>query len=109
MKVPWFAEHMREELVLHGWDITGDGAAAHARLGERVDDRVQRRGRLRVPDGDDVIVSAAVDHTDIALAAAEGEATLETDAATRVLRCGAADQAIRRGFAVVSGRDSLAK
>ena len=22
MKVPWFAEHMREELVLHGWDIT---------------------------------------------------------------------------------------
>ncbi len=24
MKVPWFAEHMREELVLHGWDITGD-------------------------------------------------------------------------------------
>jgi len=38
-----------------------------------------------VPDGDDVIVSAAVDHTDIALAAAEGEATLETDAATRVL------------------------
>ena len=35
MKVPWFAEHMREELVLHGWDITGDEAAAHARLGER--------------------------------------------------------------------------
>lgn len=24
MKVPWFAEHMREELVLHGWDIAGD-------------------------------------------------------------------------------------
>jgi hypothetical protein len=24
LKVPWFAEHMREELVLHGWDITGD-------------------------------------------------------------------------------------
>lgn len=24
MKVPRFAEHMREELVLHGWDITGD-------------------------------------------------------------------------------------
>lgn len=30
MKVPWFAEHMREELVLHGWDITGDDEAAHA-------------------------------------------------------------------------------
>ena len=28
MKVPWFAEHLREELVLHGWDITGDDAAA---------------------------------------------------------------------------------
>ncbi len=24
MKVPWFAEHIREELILHGWDITGD-------------------------------------------------------------------------------------
>ena len=34
MKVPWFAEHMREELVLHGWDITGDDAAAQARLAE---------------------------------------------------------------------------
>ena len=35
MKVPWFAEHMREELVLHGWDVTGDDAKAQARLGER--------------------------------------------------------------------------
>ena len=34
MNVPWFAEHMREELVLHGWDITGDGPAAQARLAE---------------------------------------------------------------------------
>ena len=34
MKVPWFAEHMREELVLHGWDITGDDAAARVRLSE---------------------------------------------------------------------------
>ncbi len=37
MKVPWFAEHMREELVLHGWDITGDcdvQAAFQAALGE---------------------------------------------------------------------------
>ena len=24
MKVPWFAEHMREELVLHGWDRPAD-------------------------------------------------------------------------------------
>ncbi len=34
MKVPWFAEHMREELVLHSWDITGDEPAAQARLAE---------------------------------------------------------------------------
>ncbi len=34
MKAPWFAEHMREELVLHGWDITGDDAAAQARLAQ---------------------------------------------------------------------------
>lgn len=34
MKVPCFAEHMREGLVLHGWDITGDEAAAQARLAE---------------------------------------------------------------------------
>jgi hypothetical protein len=32
MKVPWFAEHMRSELVLHAWEITGDHAAATARL-----------------------------------------------------------------------------
>ena len=34
MKVPWFAEHMREELVLHSWDITGDNAAAQAQLAQ---------------------------------------------------------------------------
>ena len=57
MKVPWFAEHMREELVLHGWDITGD----------------------------DVVVSADTDSTSIGLADPDGPATLETDAAARVL------------------------
>ncbi|MBV9639346.1 MAG: maleylpyruvate isomerase N-terminal domain-containing protein, partial [Mycobacteriaceae bacterium] len=35
MKVPWFAEHMREELVLHGWDITGDGDASTAALSQQ--------------------------------------------------------------------------
>ena len=34
---------------------------------------------------DDVIVSAGPDRTDIALGPAEGEATMETDAAARVL------------------------
>ncbi len=106
MKVPWFAEHMREELVLHGWDITGDDAAARARLsepwmtthsvlavgrpllakgakgltpGERIE------ARLRVAGTDDVVVSADADHTTVALADPEGPATLETDAAARVL------------------------
>jgi hypothetical protein len=106
MKVPWFAEHMREELVLHGWDITGDDPAAQARLsepwmtthsvyavgrpllakgakglapGERIE------ARLRVGGRDDVVVSANADHTAVALAEPDGPATLETDAAARVL------------------------
>jgi hypothetical protein len=108
MKVPWFAEHMREELVLHGWDITGDDAAARAQLGERwmtehsveaVGRPLLRRGtaaldfaaadsieaRLRVSGLDDVIVSAGAGSTDITLGPIEGDATLETDAAARVL------------------------
>jgi uncharacterized protein (TIGR03083 family) len=106
MKAPWFAEHMREELVLHGWDITGDDAAAQARLaepwmtthsvvavgrpllakgakelgpGERIE------ARLRVPDTDDVLLSADADHTTFGFADPAGPATLETDAAARVL------------------------
>ena len=111
MKVPWFAEHMREELVLHGWDITGDSdIRVAARLsepwmtthsvfavgrpllakgakglvpGERIE------ARLRVADSSqltqDVIVSADADHTAVALADPQGPATLETDAAARVL------------------------
>jgi hypothetical protein len=106
MKVPWFAEHMREELVLHGWDITGDDAAAQAQLaepwmtthsvvavgrpllakgakelgpGERIE------ARLRVPDTDDIFLSADADHTTVGFADALGPATLETDAAARVL------------------------
>jgi hypothetical protein len=106
MKVPWFAEHMREELVLHGWDITGDDAAAQARLAEPwmtthsvvavgrpllakgakeigSDERIE--ARLRVPDTDDVFVSADADHTTVGFADPVGPATLETDAAARVL------------------------
>jgi len=109
MKVPWFAEHMREELVLHGWDITGDcdiPAAFRAALaepwmtthsvlavgrplltkgvkklapGERIE------ARLRVPGTDDVFVSADAGQTTVAFADPEGPATLETDAAARVL------------------------
>jgi Mycothiol maleylpyruvate isomerase N-terminal domain len=107
MKVPWFAEHMREELVLHGWDITGDGAAQQ-QLGEAwmTDHSVVAVGvpllakgakqlglghgerveaRLRVEGSDDVVVTADADHTAIELAEPEGSATLQTDAAARVL------------------------
>ncbi len=109
MKVPWFAEHMREELVLHGWDITGDcdiQAAFRAALaepwmtthsvfavgrpllakgakglgpGERIE------ARLRVPDTEDVFVSADADHATVGFVDPVGQATLETDAAARVL------------------------
>ncbi|OBH80668.1 hypothetical protein A5681_04065 [Mycobacterium scrofulaceum] len=106
MKVPWFAEHMREELVLHGWDITGDDAAAQARLAEpwmtthsvlAVGKPLLAKGakglapgerieaRLRVPAADDVVVTAETDSTAIELTEPEGPATLETDAAARVL------------------------
>lgn len=107
MKVPWFAEHMRQELALHTWDVAGD-AATHEKLAPRwlTDHSVAAVGRpllqkgtaalalqgdsrvtarLRVPDADDVVVSAGSDRTEIALAPSEGDATLETDAATRVL------------------------
>jgi uncharacterized protein (TIGR03083 family) len=106
MKVPWFAEHMREELVLHGWDITGDDAAAQARLAEpwmtthsvvavgrpllakgakELEPGERIEARLRVPDTDDVFLSADADHTTVGFADAVGPATLETDAAARVL------------------------
>jgi hypothetical protein len=106
MKVPWFAEHMREELVLHGWDITGDDAPARARLGEpwmtahsvfavgrpllakgakELDPGERIEARLRAPGTDDVFISADADHTTIGFADPAGQATLETDAAARVL------------------------
>jgi Mycothiol maleylpyruvate isomerase N-terminal domain len=106
MKVPWFAEHMREELILHGWDVTGDDPAARARLAEpwmtthsvfavgapllakgakQLGPGVRIEARLRVPDIDDVVVSYDAESTTIGLADAEGPATLETDAAARVL------------------------
>ena len=109
MKAPWFAEHMREELVLHGWDITGDcdiSAAFQAGLAEpwmtthsvvAVGKPLLAKGakqmvpgerieaRLRATGTDDVVISANADETTIGLAEREGPATLETDAAARVL------------------------
>lgn len=104
MKVPWFAEHMREELVLHGWDITGDDPPAQARLAEpwmtthsvvavgrpllakgapQLDEKVE--ARLRVQGSDDVVLNADGEQTSIELSEPAGPATLETDAAARVL------------------------
>lgn len=109
MKVPWFAEHMRQELVLHGWDITGDTAgptAFHAALAEpwmtthsvtAVGRPLLRKGaqalrpgervdaRLRVAGTDDVSISADDDGATLGFAAPIGPATLHTDAAARVL------------------------
>src|SRR6201992_1849273 len=87
MKVPWFAEHMREELVLHGWDITGDcdiSAAFHTALAEpwmtthsvtavgrpllakgakelKPGERIE--ARLRADGKDDVVLGADVENT----------------------------------------------
>jgi hypothetical protein len=108
MKVPWFAEHMREELALHRWDITGDDATATSTLAEAwmtdhsvvavgrpllargiallglgIGDRIE--ARLRVAGSDDVALSAEGDRTTIELVPPEGPATLETDPAARVL------------------------
>lgn len=50
----------------------------------RTEGRIE--ARLRVPDTDDVVVSADAANTSIEMAAPDGPATLETDAAARVLR-----------------------
>ncbi len=106
MKVPWFAEHMREELVLHSWDITGDEPAAQARLAEPwmtthsvlavgrpllakgakllgPDERIE--ARLRAEGTQDIVLAADPDQITIGFAEPDGPATLETDAAARVL------------------------
>lgn len=106
MKVPWFAEHMREELVLHGWDITGDEPAARARLAEpwmtthsvlavgrpllvkgakQLEPGERVEARLRADGTDDVVLAAEPDQITIGFAEPDGPATLETDAAARVL------------------------
>ena len=123
MKAPWFAEHMREELVLHGWDITGDDDAAQAQLAQpwmtthsvlavgrpllvkgatqlRPGERIE--ARLRVEGADDVLVRADTDSSTIELAAPAGPATLETDAAQGFCCCGAVGPPIRRALSAGS-------
>lgn len=106
MKVAWFGEHMREELILHRWDLTGDDAlsrfqleqpwmtshsvvavgrpllkAGQARLGagERISARIRAEGR------EDVVLEAKRDEASITLEPPEGPAVIETDPAARVL------------------------
>jgi uncharacterized protein (TIGR03083 family) len=105
MKVAWFGEHMREELVLHRWDVVGDDAVAIASLGEpwmtehsvvAVGRPLLKKGndglggaavagRLRSPDREDVVVAADRDGARIALAPPEGRAVIESDPAARLL------------------------
>ena len=112
--VPWtgrrmraraFAEHMREELVIHRWDIAGDDETSRALLaapwftlhtvvevgqpllrgGQAQLGEVRFTARLRVPGGgDDVVVTAGPDPA-IELAPVDGPAELESDAAARAL------------------------
>lgn len=104
----FFAEHMREELVLHRWDMTGDDDTARQALTERwmtehsvtevgkpllargaagldLDTEGSVYGRLRAPGTDDIVVAATAEGNSIEFAAPEGEATIESDAAVRAL------------------------
>ncbi|MFJ7999405.1 maleylpyruvate isomerase N-terminal domain-containing protein [Streptomyces sp. NPDC096310] len=108
VKVPFFAEHMREELILHRWDLTGDdGTAVRAlnepwmtehsvvsvgrpllvrgRAGLDLGPEGRVEGRLRTPGTDDVVVVADAEGGSVRLATPEGPATIESDAAVRVL------------------------
>ncbi|WP_324605943.1 maleylpyruvate isomerase N-terminal domain-containing protein [Streptomyces sp. NRRL S-813] len=108
VKVPFFAEHMREELILHRWDLTGDDSTAREalshswmtehsvrevgkpllRLGASLlglgpDERIE--GRLRSPGTDDIVVAADRSGVHIGFDAPTGPATIESDPATRNL------------------------
>lgn len=104
----FFAEHMREELILHRWDLTGDDATAVRALSEpwmtqhsvrdvgnalldlgatSLDLGTEGRfqGRLRAPGTDDVVVTATPEGNSIEFAPPEGPATIESDPAVRIL------------------------
>lgn len=108
VKPPFFAEHMREELVLHRWDLTGDDGTAVRALTEpwmtthsvnEVGQPLFRRGsadldwsgerrieaRLRVPGTDDILITAEAESSSMRLVPQEGPATIESDAAVRAL------------------------
>ncbi|MFE7209577.1 hypothetical protein ACFU93_06100 [Streptomyces sp. NPDC057611] len=99
---------MREELILHRWDLTGDDRTAarslnepwmtehtvvsvgrplliRGRAGLDLGPEGRVEGRLRTPGTDDIVVTADTEGGTIRFAAPEGPATIESDAATRVL------------------------
>lgn len=104
----FFLEHMRQEIVLHRWDLTGgDATAVHslmqpwmtthsvhevgvpllargtAHLGLGPDDVVE--GRLRAAGSGDILITATGAGSTIELVAPAGEATIESDPAVRAL------------------------
>jgi hypothetical protein len=106
MKVAWFGEHMRSELILHLWDLAGDDELATTQLAqpwmtthtvEAVARPLLRCGaaalpgtsftaRLRVSDQPDVILTGGAE-PNISLGPADHntQPALTTDAAARVL------------------------
>lgn len=106
MKVAWFGEHMRSELILHRWDLVGDDDQATTQLSQpwmtthsvhAVGVPLLRRGhaalpdtpftsRLRVAGQPDVVLTNGTQPT-ITLAPADPDTPpdLITDAAARVL------------------------
>ncbi|MFC9634908.1 hypothetical protein ACFTY8_38085 [Streptomyces mirabilis] len=106
VKVPFFVERMREVLIQHRRDLTGDDRTAVRALNEpwmtehsvvsvgrpllardvpglnlKSGERVEVR--LRTPGTDDIVVTDEADGTSIRFAASEGPAA--SDAAVRVL------------------------
>ncbi|MGH3855704.1 MAG: maleylpyruvate isomerase N-terminal domain-containing protein [Pseudonocardiaceae bacterium] len=106
MKVAWFGEHMRSELILHRWDLVGDDEQATTHLAQpwmtthsvdAVGVPLLRRGgadlpdapftsRLRVADQPDVILTGGAQPTiRFAPADSDTQPDLITDSAARVL------------------------
>lgn len=104
----FFAEHLRQELVLHRWDMTGDDASATDSLSQpwltkhsvhdvgtpllargattlRLGPDQEIEARLRAPGTDDILVTATAAGNTIQFAIPEGEPTIESDPAVRTL------------------------
>jgi hypothetical protein len=120
MKVSCFAEHMREELILHRWDLTGDDAIAPVALSEpwltrhsvlavgrpllargasglKLGDSGRVEGRLRVEGTDDVVIVASAGGTSISLAEPKDRRRSRLTPLPAVCCSGAGDPVIHRG------------